>query len=81
MLEKRQLVKEGKLSQQELTAAEDEAIIAAVKMQTDVGIKAITDGEIRRYVSPCVCDSVYLADETAVAEPCSTMACSITWME
>lgn len=48
LLEKRQLVKEGKLSQQELTAAEDEAIKAAVKMQTDVGIKSITDGEIRR---------------------------------
>ncbi|EIM91548.1 UROD/MetE-like protein [Stereum hirsutum FP-91666 SS1] len=48
LLEKRQLVKEGKLSQQELTAAEDEAIKAAVKMQMDVGIKAITDGEIRR---------------------------------
>lgn len=47
-MEKRQLVKEGKLSQEELTAAEDEAIKAAVKMQQDVGIKAITDGEIRR---------------------------------
>lgn len=50
LLDKRQQVKEGKLSQRELSAAEDEAIKAAVKMQTEVGIKSITDGEIRRWV-------------------------------
>lgn len=50
LLEKRQAFNEGKISLEELTVAENEAIKAAVKMQTDVGIKAITDGELRRCV-------------------------------
>lgn len=36
------------IGRQELTAAEDAAIIDVVKMQESVGLKVVTDGEIRR---------------------------------
>ena len=36
------------VSAEELKAAEDAAIVDAIKMQEDVGLKAVTDGEIRR---------------------------------
>lgn len=38
----------GKLSQEELTEVEDEAIIALIKKQEAAGLKAVTDGEFRR---------------------------------
>ncbi|MBU5365902.1 5-methyltetrahydropteroyltriglutamate--homocysteine S-methyltransferase [Enterococcus devriesei] len=38
----------GKLSQAELTAVEDEAIIALIEKQEAAGLKAVTDGEFRR---------------------------------
>lgn len=39
---------EKSIAAEELRAAEDEAIIAAVKAQQDVGMPVVTDGEIRR---------------------------------
>jgi 5-methyltetrahydropteroyltriglutamate--homocysteine methyltransferase len=38
----------GRLSTEELRAAEDDAIRAVVKMQSDVGLQSATDGEFRR---------------------------------
>ena len=38
----------GRISPAELTAVEDDAIRAAVKMQEDVGLQSATDGELRR---------------------------------
>ena len=50
LLAKRNEFDENKCSAEELKAVEDEAITAIVEMQREVGIKAITDGEFRRYV-------------------------------
>ena len=38
----------GEMGPDELTAIEDEAIIAAVRMQEDAGLPVVTDGELRR---------------------------------
>jgi 5-methyltetrahydropteroyltriglutamate--homocysteine methyltransferase len=40
--------KAGRLSDAELRKVEDKAIAEAVKMQQDIGLKSITDGEFRR---------------------------------
>jgi 5-methyltetrahydropteroyltriglutamate--homocysteine methyltransferase len=48
LLAARQAHADGRLSAAELSAAEDEAIAAAVRMQEDVGLRGITDGEYRR---------------------------------
>ncbi|MBV8165549.1 MAG: 5-methyltetrahydropteroyltriglutamate--homocysteine S-methyltransferase, partial [Alphaproteobacteria bacterium] len=40
--------KQGKISAAELRKAEDDGIRDAVKLQEDVGLKGITDGEYRR---------------------------------
>jgi methionine synthase II (cobalamin-independent) len=42
---------EDKCTLEELKAAEDEAIKRVVEMQKDVGMKTITDGELRRYTA------------------------------
>lgn len=41
---------EGAITRDELRAAEDDAIRAAVRMQEDVGLPVVTDGEFRRTV-------------------------------
>lgn len=48
LLQKRQQVQEGKISKAELIVEEDQAIADIVKMQQEVGIRGITDGEFRR---------------------------------
>jgi 5-methyltetrahydropteroyltriglutamate--homocysteine methyltransferase len=48
LLRERQRAAEGSISAQELRMAEDEAICAAVHMQEEVGLQAVTDGEYRR---------------------------------
>lgn len=45
----REMFEEHKCTQEQLKAAEDEAIQHVVKMQKDIGMKTITDGELRRY--------------------------------
>lgn len=45
---RKQYFEEKSISRAELTAIEDEAIIGVVKMQEEVGLKVVTDGEIRR---------------------------------
>jgi len=50
LLTKRNAFEAGKISQAELSPVEDEAIKKTVKMQTDLGFRAISDGEYR-YVS------------------------------
>lgn len=47
----RELFMEDKCTLEELKAAEDEAIKRVVEMQKDVGMKTITDGELRRYTA------------------------------
>src|SRR5262245_38925616 len=39
---------EGRIKVEDLRAVEDEAIRDVVKMQEDIGLKSITDGEFRR---------------------------------
>ncbi|PPQ87031.1 hypothetical protein CVT25_000008 [Psilocybe cyanescens] len=48
LYEKRQELEAGKCEAQDLKDVEDEAIKHVVKLQQDVGIKTITDGELRR---------------------------------
>jgi 5-methyltetrahydropteroyltriglutamate--homocysteine methyltransferase len=48
LLTARAQFKQGTLSAQQLRAVEDTAIRAAVQLQQDVGLRAITDGEFRR---------------------------------
>ena len=50
ILEARQAVEAGKLSKEELQKVEDKEILRIVKMQRDLGYKAITDGEYRRHM-------------------------------
>ena len=49
LLEKRAAFDNGECTREELTTLEDETITAIVQMQREAGIKAITDGEFRRY--------------------------------
>lgn len=51
-LQKRSAFENQQLSREELTRAEDEAINKTVKMQTDIGLHAITDGEYRFVIVP-----------------------------
>ena len=40
---------EGRIGQQELVAAENAAVLAALDVQREVGIDVFTDGEYRRW--------------------------------
>lgn len=48
LFEKRQLLEEKKCSQEDVRALEDDSIKHVVNLQKEVGIKTITDGELRR---------------------------------
>jgi 5-methyltetrahydropteroyltriglutamate--homocysteine methyltransferase len=48
LLQAREKLRKGEIDPSQLSAAEDAAIREAVKLQEDVGLKAITDGEFRR---------------------------------
>ncbi|KAG6873567.1 hypothetical protein C0992_008612 [Termitomyces sp. T32_za158] len=48
LLEKRGLFEQRGISAEELRAAEDEAVERVVRLQRDVGMRTITDGEMRR---------------------------------
>src|SRR5262245_44559629 len=48
LLRAREQYKKGQTSADELRRVEDDAIRAAVKMQEDIGLQGITDGEMRR---------------------------------
>lgn len=48
LLQKRAELDAGKVSLEDLAKTEDEAINNIVKMQYDIGIKSVTDGEFRR---------------------------------
>jgi len=48
LMRKRALFARGKISQIELTIAEDEAICGVIEMQEQIGFKFVTDGEFRR---------------------------------
>lgn len=50
LLDKRHAIQQGKDNDDGLRGLEDEAISEAVKMQTDIGFDAITDGEYRRHM-------------------------------
>lgn len=50
LLSKRHAIQQKKDTEEGLLALEDESINEAVKMQTDVGFKAISDGEYRRHM-------------------------------
>ncbi len=48
VLQKRAEFTEGKCTAEELKAVQDAAIASVVKLQQEVGIRTITDGEMRR---------------------------------
>ncbi len=48
LIEAREKHRNGQLSREELTAAEDAAICDVIALQEDVGLRSITDGEFRR---------------------------------
>ena len=48
LLEARSAHEQGRISAAELRGQEDDAVRAAVRLQEDVGLRAITDGELRR---------------------------------
>src|ERR1700689_4297968 len=48
LLQARERARKNEISAAELRAIEDEAIRAVVKLQEDVGLEGITDGEFRR---------------------------------
>lgn len=50
LLQKRSDFQAGKCSAEELKAVEDESIAEAVRLQLNLGLDTITDGEYRRYV-------------------------------
>jgi len=62
LLTKRNAFEAGKISQAELSPVEDEAVKKTVKMQTDLGYRAISDGEYR-YVS-------YLLPQQGTSKAC-----------
>lgn len=49
LLLKRAAYYDGKCTEEDLAVAENEAIKRIVTMQREAGIRAITDGEFRRY--------------------------------
>lgn len=49
LLQKRSDFQAGKCSAEELKAVEDESIAEAVRLQLNLGLDTITDGEYRRY--------------------------------
>ncbi|EAU93164.2 hypothetical protein CC1G_10532 [Coprinopsis cinerea okayama7 len=48
LFEKRQQLEDGKCTREDVRAVEDDAIKHVVNLQREVGIKTITDGELRR---------------------------------
>lgn len=50
LLDKRHAVQQKKDDHQGLDSLTDESVQEAVKMQTDCGFRAITDGEYRRHM-------------------------------
>jgi methionine synthase II (cobalamin-independent) len=47
LLQKRAAFENKQLSQEELTEVENESIAKIVKVQTDIGLRAVSDGEYR----------------------------------
>jgi len=50
LYEKRRALEAGECSACDLKSVEDQAVKHVLKLQQDVGIKTITDGEMRRFV-------------------------------
>ena len=51
LLQKRAALERGEISEEDLRPVVDKAVKAVVEMQREIGIKAITDGEFRRFVN------------------------------
>ena len=77
MLSKRVEFHDGKCSESELAVVEDEAIKSAVAMQKEAGIRAITDGEFRRFVVVCLVLLRYLLIALVCTGICFSMVCLI----
>ena len=66
LLRAREEAASGRIGADELRAAEDEAIRDAVRMQRDVGLRAVTDGEFRR--TSWHMDFIYALDGISTAD-------------
>jgi methionine synthase II (cobalamin-independent) len=71
LLRARDAHERDEITAQELRAVEDEAIRAAVRMQEDVGLQGVTDGEFRR--SSWHMDFIYQLDGITRAERSKTV--------
>jgi 5-methyltetrahydropteroyltriglutamate--homocysteine methyltransferase len=49
LLQARESLREGRISQEQLKEIEDRAVDAAIQMQREVGLPVVTDGEYRRH--------------------------------
>lgn len=67
LLKKRAEFEKGECTLEELREVEDRAIRSIIQVQREAGIKAITDGEFRRYVVDTAFMSQFVADEFRVA--------------
>jgi 5-methyltetrahydropteroyltriglutamate--homocysteine methyltransferase len=66
LLQAREDAAAGRITADELRAVEDEAIGAAVRMQEEVGLRGVTDGEFRR--SSWHMDFIYALDGISTAD-------------
>ena len=66
LLQAREDAAEGRITAEELRAVEDEAIVDAVRMQENVGLRGVTDGELRR--SSWHMDFIYALDGISTAD-------------
>ena len=66
LLQAREDAAAGRITADELRAREDEAIRAAVRMQEDVGLRSVTDGEFRR--TSWHMDFIYALDGISTAD-------------
>lgn len=61
LFQKREALEKGECTLEDVRALEDEAIKHVVALQQQVGIKGITDGEIRRFATICIpCGAVFM---------------------
>ena len=54
LVDKRIAFHSGQCSAEDIKALEDQVVPQIVKLQKDLGLIVLTDGEVRRYVTTCM---------------------------
>lgn len=78
LVEKRFAFHTGQCSAEEVKALEDKVVPQIVKLQKDLGLTVLTDGEVRRYVKLSIKQSIL---SPSSSEPSITMGSSRKWKE